>query len=143
MPAVKVTWSDGGLQPPRPATLEQGRPLGAATYIGDKGILMHESHGAMPELVPANPLFKGPDPWIARTANNYEDWINAIRNGKKSNNDFSWSSKVTEIMLLTNITIQAKNSNMILEYDAANMKFTNFPEGNNLFKYEYRKGWSL
>jgi len=143
MPAVKVTWSDGGLQPPRPVTLEQGRQLGAATYIGDKGILMHESHGAMPELVPANPAFKGPDPWIARTANNYEDWINAIRNGKKSNNDFSWSSKVTEIMLLTNIAIQTQKSNKILEYDATNMKFTNLPEANSLFHYEYRKGWSL
>jgi predicted dehydrogenase len=143
MPAVKVTWNDGGLQPPRPETLEQGRPIGAATYIGDKGIIMHGSHGAMPELVPANTSFKGPDPWIPRTGNNFEDWINAIRNGKKSSNDFSWSSKVTEIMLLTDIAIQTKKSNKILEYDAANMKFTNLPEANSLFQYEYRKGWSL
>jgi predicted dehydrogenase len=143
MPAVKVTWSDGGLQPPRPSTLEPGRPIGAATYIGDKGIIMHESHGAMPELVPANTEFKGPDPWIARTGNNYEDWIDAIRNGKKSSNDFSWSSKVTEIMLLTNIAIQDQKSNRILEYDAVNMKFTNLPEADNYIHYEYRKGWSL
>lgn len=104
---------------------------------------MHGSHGAMPELVPANAGFKGPDPWIQRTGNNFEDWNDAIRNRKKSSNDFSWSSKVTEIMLLTNIAIQAKKSNKILEYDAANMKITNFPEANSLFQYEYRKGWSL
>jgi len=143
MPSVKVTWSDGGLLPPRPAALEQGRPIGAATYIGDKGIIMHESHGAMPELVPANPGFKGPDPWIPRTGNIYEDWIDAIKNGKKSSNDFSWSAKVTEIMLLTNIAIQAQKSNKILEYDGANMKITNLPEANSLLQYEYRKGWSL
>jgi hypothetical protein len=104
---------------------------------------MHDSHGAMPELVPANAGFKGPDPWLTRTGNNFEDWIDAIRNGKKSSNDFSWSSKVTEIMLLTNIAIQTQKSNKILEYDAANMKITNLPEANSLFQYEYRKGWSI
>ncbi len=47
--------------PPRPVELEPGHPLGAATYYGDKGILIHGSHGAMPELVPADSNFAGPD----------------------------------------------------------------------------------
>jgi predicted dehydrogenase len=143
MPPVKVTWNDGGIKPLRPAALEPGRPVGSAIYVGDKGIIMHGSHGAMPELVPANPEFKPPVPWIERTANNYEDWISAIKSGKKSNNDFSISAKLTEIMLLTNIATRVQNTNKILEYDPANMKFTNAPEANNLFHYEYRKGWIL
>jgi predicted dehydrogenase len=143
MPPVRLTWSDGGMRPPRPATLEPNRALGAATYIGDKGVIMHGSHGAVPELVPADANFKGPDPWLERTGNIFEDWIGAIRSGKKSSNDFSWSSKITEIMLLTNIAVLMKGSNNILEYDAANMKITNIPEANNFFHYEYRNGWSL
>jgi predicted dehydrogenase len=143
MPPVKITWNDGGIKPVRPATLEAGRPVGSAIYIGDKGIIMHGSHGAMPELVPANPGFQPPSPWIERTANNYEDWINAIKNGKKSANDFSISSKLTEIMLLTNIATRVQNTNKTLEYDSANMKVTNIPEANDLFHYEYRKGWIL
>lgn len=142
-PAVKVTWVDGGLRPPRPEKLEAGRAMKDATYFGDKGIITHASHGAMPELIPADPNFKGPDAWLQRTGNIFEDWIDAIKNGKKSCNDFSISSKLTEIMLLTNIAVLHQRDNITLEYDAANMKITNVPEANNLFHYDYRKGWTL
>ena len=143
MPAVKVTWCDGGLRPPRPEGLEAGRAMKDATYYGDKGIMTHGSHGAMPELIPGNSTFKGPDAWLPRTGNIFEDWIGAIKDGKKSCNDFSISSKLTEIMLLTNIAVKHQKANITLEYDAASMKITNLPEANSLFQYEYRTGWSL
>ncbi len=57
MPPVKVTWCDGGLRPPRPEQLEAGRAMRDATYYGDKGIITHGSHGAMPELIPADKSF--------------------------------------------------------------------------------------
>jgi predicted dehydrogenase len=143
MPAVKVTWTDGGLRPPRPEGLEAGRAMKDATYYGDKGIITHGSHGAMPELIPADENFKGPDAWLPRTGNIFEDWTGAIKDGKKSCNDFSISSKLTEIMLLTNIAVKHQRDNITLEYDAANMKITNLPDANSLFHYEYRTGWSL
>jgi predicted dehydrogenase len=143
MPALKVTWCDGGLRPPRPDSLEAGRAMKDATYYGEKGIITHGSHGAMPELIPADPNFKGPEAWLARTGNIFEDWIDAIKNGKKSCNDFSISSKLTEIMLLTNIAVLNQRANITLEYDAANMKITNLPDANKLFQYEYRKGWTI
>ena len=46
-------------------------------------------------------------------------------------------------MLLTNIAVAAQNTNITLEYDAANMRITNLEEANNYFHYEYRKGWEL
>jgi predicted dehydrogenase len=143
MPPVKVTWSDGGIKPERPAGLEPGREMLSAIYKGEKGVIMHTSHGANPLLVPDDPSFKGPDPWLPRTGNIFEDWIGAIKSGKKSCNDFSISSKVTEIMLLTNVAVLSQNSNQVLEYDAANMKITNYAPANNYFHYEYRQGWSL
>ena len=143
MPAVKVTWTDGGLRPPRPESLEAGRAMKDATYYGEKGIITHASHGALPELIPADKDFKGPDAWLPRTGNIFEDWIGAIKDGKKSCNDFSIYSKLTEIMLLTNIAVKHQRDNITLEYDAANMKISNVPDANNLFHYEYRKGWTL
>ena len=143
MPAVKVTWSDGGLRPPRPEGLEAGRAMKDATYYGEKGIITHGSHGAMPELIPENENFKGPDSWIPRTGNIFEDWIGAIKNGKKSCNDFSISSKLTEIMLLTNIAVKHQRDDITLEYDAVNMKITNLPDANSMFQYDYRTGWTL
>jgi predicted dehydrogenase len=143
MPPVKVSWCDGGLRPPRPEGLEAGRAMRDATYYGDKGIMTHGSHGAMPELIPADAGFKGPDAWLPRTGNIFEDWIDAIKNGKKSCNDFSIASKLTEIMLLTNIAVLNQRSNITLEYDAVNMKIKNLPDADKLFHYEYRSGWTL
>jgi predicted dehydrogenase len=143
MPAVKVTWTDGGLRPPRPEKLEAGRAMKDATYYGDKGIITHASHGANPELIPADPGFTGPAATIPRTGNIFEDWIDAIKNNKKSCNDFSIASKLTEIMLLTNIAVKHQRDNVTLEYDAANMKITNLPAADSMFHYEYRNGWSL
>jgi hypothetical protein len=97
----------------------------------------------MPELVPANPDFKKPASWLERTPDNYVDWIDSIKTRRKSHNDFSISAKLAEIMLLTNIATRVQNSNKILEYDAENMRITNVPEANDLFHYQYRKGWSL
>ena len=90
-----------------------------------------------------NENFKGPDAWIPRTGNIFEDFIGAIKSGKKSCNDFSISSKLTEIMLLTNIAVKHQLDAITLEYDAANMKITNLPEANSMFQYDYRTGWTL
>ncbi len=143
MPPVTVTWCDGGLRPPRPVQLEDGRKIKDVVYIGDKGVIMHGTHGANPELVPAGRDLKEVKPWLSRTSNIYEDWIGAILNNKKSCSDFSWAAKVTEIMLLTNIALLTKGSDITLEYDSDNMKITNLPEANEYFHYKYRDGWIL
>lgn len=142
-PAVKVTWSDGGIKPARPAELEPNRQLREALYIGDKGMIMHGTHGAMPELIPEKPGFVAPAKTLVRPKNIYVDFIEAIKEGRKAANDFETASKLTEIMLLTNIAVVSQNLNITLEYDAENMKITNCPEANNYFHYEYRNGWKL
>jgi predicted dehydrogenase len=142
-PPVKVTWSDGGIKPFRPAELEADRSLRECLYIGDKGMIMHGTHGAMPELIPENPDFTPPDKWLNRPSSVYVDFIEAIKEGRKAANDFEISSKLTEIMLLTNIAVAAQQMNRTLEYDAENMKITNCEEANDYFHYEYRDGWKL
>jgi predicted dehydrogenase len=143
MPPVTVTWSDGGIKPARPSGLEADRGLREALYIGDKGMLMHGTHGAMPELIPNDPDFVGPEKWLARPNSIYVDFIEAIKEGRKAANDFEISAKLTEIMLLTNIAVASQMVNKTLEYDAENMRITNLDEANDYFHYEYRKGWTL
>ena len=142
-PAVKVTWSDGGIKPFRPAELEPDRQLRECLYVGTKGMIMHGTHGASPELVPLKKNFKAPKKTLARPDNIYVDFINAIKEGRKAKNDFEVSSKLTEIMLLTNIAVLSQQMNTTLEYDAEKMQITNLPEANQYFKAEYRKGWEL
>ena len=140
---IRVTWSDGGIKPYRPLELEDGRQLRECLYIGTKGMIMHGTHGASPELVPADPNFVAPAKTLERPDNIYVDFINAIKEGRKAKNDFEISSKLTEIMLLTNIAVVSQQINTTLEYDAANMKITNLPEANDYFTMDYRDGWKL
>ena len=48
MPAVKMTWYDGGLLPPRPAELgeEKLNPTGGVLYVGSKGKMLQDTYGA-------------------------------------------------------------------------------------------------
>ena len=143
MPEVNVYWTDGGIKLSRPKELEPNRQLQECLYIGTKGMMMHGTHGASPELVPNRPGWKEPAKVLTRPKNIYVDWVEAIKEGRKAANDFEVSAKLTEIMLLTNIAVAAQNTNITLEYDAANMRITNLEEANNYFHYEYRKGWEL
>ncbi|MBN2028622.1 Gfo/Idh/MocA family oxidoreductase [bacterium] len=147
MPPVKLTWVDGGLTAPRPPELEDGRrlPTSGALYFGDKGVLMHSDYGGSPRLIPETAMeaYERPDPWMERSPGIHAEWIEAIKNGKKSSTDFSYSSRLVETMMLGNVAVLMANRNTTLEYDAVNMKFTNLPEADDLLHYEYRKGWAL
>lgn len=142
-PAVTATWSDGGIKPFRPDTLENGRALRECLYIGKKGMMMHGTHGASPELVPLKPGFKEPAKKLQRHKPIYQDFIDSIKEGHKAHNDFSHAAKVTEVMLLTNIAVLSQQMNTTLEYDPDKMRITNIPEANKFLHYEYRTGWEL
>ena len=140
-PPVKIIWRDGGIKTPRPFEMEQGRNMPVTVYVGDKGYLCG-ARGIAPTYIPDKPV-ELPEPWIPRTGNIYEEWIGAIKNGTKTTNDFSYSSKIVESMLLGNIAHKMQNANIILEYDGEDGKFTNSEEANALLHYEYRQGWTL
>jgi len=145
MPPVKVTWFDGGLRAPRPSEMDPGTRVSSALYLGDKGVLMHGDYGSNPQLIPKKAMddFVRPKPWLERSPGIYAEWIDAIRNNKKSSTDFSYASKLVETMMLGNIAVLMSNRNVTLEYDPAKMQFTNLPEANSLLHYEYRQGWTL
>src|SRR5207248_1815797 len=56
-PPVKLFWYDGGLYPPRPDMLPDDVTLvseGGGIFIGDKGVLVHETYGDKPRLYPSS-----------------------------------------------------------------------------------------
>ncbi len=142
---LKLVWYDGGLLPPRPAELEPGRKMGSCIYYGEDGMLMHDTYGNSPRLIPETAMreYDVPEKTIPRSPGIYEEWLEAIKNGGKSTTDFSYSSKLTETMLLGNIAIRMKEKNTILEYDGKKGEFTNIPEANELLSKEYKNGFEL
>src|SRR3984957_9565309 len=54
-PPVKLSWFDGGIYPPRPDVLPDEVTLkseGGVIFIGEKGILLHDTNGTNPRLYP-------------------------------------------------------------------------------------------
>ena len=149
LPPVKLTWYDGGLMPPRPAEIEEGRKMGdnggGVLFIGDNGILMCSVYGENPRIVPESSMkeYKRPEKTIRRSPGIHEEWIEAIKAGKKSTTDFSYSAALTEMMLLGNIAVLMQEHNTKLLWDREKMEFTNLPEANQYLHKEYRSGWSL
>lgn len=149
LPPVKLVWYDGGLMPPRPKELESGRMMGdesgGCLFVGKKGLLMCGTYAENPRLVPEDLMrsYKRPAKTIPRSPGIHEEWVAAIKAGKKSTTDFEYSGKLTEVMLLANIAVRMQESKTVIEWDAEKMEFTNLPEANKFLDKEYRAGWSL
>lgn len=149
MPPVKLTWYDGGLMPPRPQEMEPGRMMGddggGVLFMGDKGILMCNTYGESPRLVPETKMqeYKRPEKTIPRSPGIHEEWIEAIKAGKKSTSDFAYAGVLTEVMLLANIAVRVQEHHTKLEWDGEKMEFSNLPEANQYIHKKYRPGWSL
>ncbi|MDH7513306.1 MAG: Gfo/Idh/MocA family oxidoreductase [Clostridiales bacterium] len=149
LPPVKLIWYDGGLMPPRPKELESGRMMGdesgGCLFVGKKGLLMCGTYGENPRLVPEDLMrsYKRPAKTIPRSPGIHEEWVAAIKAGKKSTTDFEYSGRLTEVMLLANIAIRMQEAKTVLEWDGEKMEFTNLPEANKFLHKEYRAGWSL
>ena len=85
---MKLIWFDGKRSIPRPEELPAGKNVVGigAVVIGDKGKIMHGSHGAGEvRLIPeaAMQAYKRPEKSLPRVkAGHYRDWLDAIREGR-------------------------------------------------------------
>jgi predicted dehydrogenase len=144
-PAVKMTWYDGGLTPPKPVEMgeEELNKGGGVLYIGTQGKLLHDTYGFNPRLLPKS-LHESvgkPKETYARIATSHEmNWIDAIRGTQKTTSPFEYSARLTEIMLLG---VVALNAGKKISYDGNAMKVTNVPDSDALLKRKYRAGWEL
>jgi hypothetical protein len=146
MPAVKLTWYDGGLMPPRPAELEDGRRYGGPDsnlYVGDKGKMLN--HRLIPEARMKE--YKKPPTTLPRSPGHHKEWIRACKGGQPAGSNFEASGPMAEVVLLGNIAVRMGQmlyeKGLKLYYDGPNMRITNMPEANKYVRREYRKGWTL
>ena len=149
LPPVKLVWYDGGLLPARPEVLETGRMMGddggGCLFVGKAGMILCGTYGENPRLLPEKLMkeYKRPDKTIPRSPGIYEEWIAAVKQGKKSTTDFSYAGPLTEMMLLGNIALKMQEQRAVLQWNAEKMEFPNFPEANKFLHMEYRPGWEL
>ena len=139
-PAVKLTWWDGGMMPPRPEALEPGRGMGGGDgmlYIGDKGKIL--GHRLIPEARMKE--YGRPPKVLPRSPGHYREWIEACKGGKPAGSNFvDHAAQLAEVVLLGNIAIRTRKR---LEWDPVNMRFPNAPEADAFISPPYREGWTL
>ena len=143
MPPVKLTWYDGGLMPPKPEELgdEELIKEGGAIIIGSKGKLMHNTYGAHPRLLPQSlqeSAGKPPEKLARIPGEAHElNWVDAAKEKRETDSPFSYSAKLTEVMLLGVVALRAGRK---INYDGANMRITNVPDANQYLTRQYRQG---
>lgn len=161
---LTVLWHDGEFcdEVPRPAALEEGRELGnrivpewnaGAVVYGSRHTLKYGSHGAdgcrvIPEEA-MRELLRGSEGqaksasgfWATGIGTHFEDFVTAIRSGRKSGNPFETAGLVAECAVLGSIAV--RHPGVRLEWDADKMRFTNCDAANAMVKPEYRSGYAL
>jgi len=145
MPAVHLTWYDGGLLPPKPEELgekEEVNKDGGVMIVGSKGKLLHDTYGLNPRLLPKSLAQSTPKPpkTLPRIKNQAHElnWVDAAKGTTAASCPFDYAAQLTEIMLLGVVALRAGKK---IHYDPANMKVTNVPEANQYLQREYRTGW--
>lgn len=145
---VKLVWHDGETTIPPPPELEQDKRkvVGVgAVIIGDKGKIMHGSHGAgSVRIIPEAKMQAAhmPPPTLPRVdkGDHHRDWLDAIRANRPAGSTFEYGGSLSEIGLLGMIAI--RRSGRRLEWDNDAVAFKNDAEANALLEKEYREGWN-
>jgi hypothetical protein len=145
MPACKLVWYDGGLRPPRPDALPEGKLMGdnGRMLVGEKGFILGntvypQSLGKEAEAVPQS---------IPRVDDHYREWIRACKGGPASGSNFDWAGPLAEAVLLGNVALRVQLREELtvakLLWDPEALKVPNVEEANKFIHREYRQGWSL
>jgi predicted dehydrogenase len=146
MAPVTLHWYDGGMKPPRPAELEDGRTwdTNGQLYVGDKGKML--GCRLIPEA--RQKEYGKPPRKLERSPGHYKEWIIACKGGKPAGSNFpDHAGILAQVVLMGNIAIRPALKEKLLStklfWDAEQFKFSNMPEANQYITKEYRQGWGI
>jgi predicted dehydrogenase len=143
-----MRWSSGTYNDkPMPPTVDPERVAAVAqqpsAYFGTKGMAVSGWWMNGTRLFPESFMQEvgRPTAVLPRVKGGHEaDFLNAIRTGERSSADFDYSARLTEIMLVGNVSTLVREK---LSYDFRTGKFTNSDKANALVKRTPRAGWEF
>ncbi len=139
LPGVEVIWYDGGLQPDKPEGWPDGKNMnhagGGVIFHGTKDKLICGCYGMDPWLlsgrVPDAPKFRR-----RIEVDHEQDWIRAAKessaNRVEASSHFGDAGPFNEMVVMGVLAVRLQNLNKRLEWDGANMKFTNINDNEEL-----------
>ncbi len=148
LPPVKLTWSEGGTLPAKPAQMEEARQLakGGQLIIGSKATVYDgNDYCNSPRIIPESlhqklqPTF--PPKTLPRVPANepHQEWIAGIMKNDPTHagSNFEYSVPFTEMVCLGTMAILAGGK---FNWDPVKMT-SGRPEVDKLLYPTYRKGW--
>lgn len=142
--ALQWTWYDGGLMPPAPPELESGRklPENGSLIIGSRATVLTDVYTASPRIIPEAKMRETASRLPPRTlprieGGHFAEWLRACKGGPAAGSNFSYSARLTQVCLLSNVAVRAGRP---LLWDHAAMRVTNVPEANAYVTKLYRPG---
>ena len=149
-PAATVKWYEGPTPPKTPDGYDYNLTLrGGLIMVGTKGGICHDGmRPGSPRLYPQakwndykskeNAAKRVPKT-LARVKEGIQgDWMKAMREGKKSCSDFSYSAPLAEVIVLGTLAVRTGKA---LDWDAKTQTITNNDAAKAMFKIPARKGW--
>ncbi len=142
LPAVKLTWYDGGK---KPAYLAENKIAGwnaGVLFVGEKGALLSDygRHVLLPEKGFKD--FKRPEPFVPNSIGHHKEWVEACLKDDPTATTcrFDYSGVLAEMVLLGAVSYRCSEP---LEWDAKEMKAKNTMLAEKYIRKEYRKGWEI
>jgi predicted dehydrogenase len=143
MPAVSVTWYDGGLLPLRPAAIpdniELGQGRNGIIFHGTKGVLMCGNYGEKYRLYPEDRFKSLPKPaaTLRRVETSHEmDFVRACKEAPDSRvlplSNFEYAGPLNEMVVMGNLAVRLKSLNKKLQWDGVNMLITNLADDETI-----------
>ncbi len=149
MPAVDVTWYDGGIQPMKPEGWPAGRDMndsgGGVIFHGTKDKLICGCYGKDPWLLSGRT--PNVNKYLRRVDTTHEmDWVRACKespeNRIESASPFSEAGPFNEMVVMGVLAVRLQNLNKELLWDGENMTFTNISDADRI-KTVIEDGFSI
>lgn len=148
LPPVTLEWLDGGMMPrrdpriPPEVILDRG---GGVMYVGERGVLLHETYGSNPRIYPETVAREAAEVPMSynRTGRSHEmNWVDACKGLDQAVSPFSYAGPLTEVMHLGTVALRT-GPGIPIEFDPVAMRITNHEDANRYLTREYRPGWEV
>ena len=138
---VNVTWYDGDQRPPAEIVKMAGGELPdqGSVFLGTGGVMVLP-HVKMPTLLPEEKFRDYKRPEVER-GNHWLQFVEAVRGNDKTSANFDYAGPLTEAVLLGSVASRFPNTT--LEWEAANLRFSNEKDANQYIRRTYRRGWEV
>jgi predicted dehydrogenase len=140
LPAVRLTWYQGGRRPPQATRGQIPAWANGVLFVGERGMLLADygRHLLLPEAQFAD--YRRPAQSIPASVGHHQEWIRACKTGSPTTCHFDYAAILTESNLLGNVAYRVGRR---LEWDQEHMRARNCREADRYLRHEYRRGWSL